>query len=266
VSVEPTSVLFITLDSCRYDTFAEADVPRLRSVGSLHRALAPAAFTYASHAAMFVGFTPWVPGSTEPYLNPKFAKIFKLVGAGFAGKGPEFAQLEGRSIVDGFRRLGHATIGSGAVGWFNPASPTGRLLGADFEAFHYAPALREQLAFLDGELARLDGRPAFVFLNVGETHVPYHHEGAPWEPEPSPCRPFAADNDAAECRRRQRACLEWVDAQLAELLARFAGANVVVCADHGDAWGEDGVWEHGVPHPKVLEVPLLFRLVARPRA
>jgi len=266
VTVAPSSVLFVTLDSCRFDTFAEARVPHLKSVGPLHRALAPAGFTYASHAAMFVGFTPWVPGTMEPYLNPKFAKIFKLVGVGFAGSGREFVQLEGRSIIDGFKRLGFATVGTGGVPWFDPASSTGRLLGADFNTFHYADGggLRAQLDFVDGQLARLDGHPVFLFANVGETHVPYHFEGAPWDGSSNPCRPFADDNDAEECRRRQCACLEWVDEQLAPLLNRFDGANIVVCADHGDAWGEDGVWEHGVPHPKVLEVPLLLRLVNRP--
>ena len=54
--------------------------------------------------------------------------------------------------------------------------------------------------------------------------------------------------------------MEWVDARLADLLDGFAGANVVVCGDHGDAWGEDGLWEHGISHPKVLEVPLVCRL------
>jgi hypothetical protein len=34
----------------------------------------------------------------------------------------------------------------------------------------------------------------------------------------------------------------------------------VACGDHGDAWGEDGLWEHGIHHSKVYEVPLLFRL------
>lgn len=78
-------------------------------------------------------------------------------------------------------------------------------------------------------------------------------------------------NEAAEARRRQVACVEWVDRQLDGLLRRFEHANVLVCADHGDAWGEDGLWWHGFHHPKVLEVPLLFRLehpppVGRPLA
>jgi hypothetical protein len=211
---------------------------------------------------MFVGFTPWVPGTSEPYVNPKSAKIFKLVGAGYPGRGREFVQLEGRNIIDGFKRLGYAAIGTGAVGWFDPATPTGELLSADFDEFFYTrgAGLREQVAFVDGALRRLDGRRVFLFLNVGETHVPYYFEGAPWDGDDNPCRPFADDNDAEECRRRQRACLEFVDHELGGLLDRFGQANVLVCADHGDAWGEDGVWEHGLPHPKVLEVPLLFRL------
>jgi hypothetical protein len=263
VSVDSSSFLFITLDSCRYDTFARARTPNLDGIGQLHRALAPAAFTFASHAAMFVGFTPWVPGTAEPYLNPKFARIFKLVGTGFEGNGREFVALEGRSIVQGFRRLGFATIGSGAMGWFDPSSPAGRLLSDDFEEFWYAggQGLEDQLAFANRALENVDGRrPAFVFLNIGETHVPYHFAGAPWDRDPNPCLPFGTENDATECRRRQVACLEWVDEQLARLIARFGDASILVCADHGDAWGEDGVWEHGLPHPKVLEVPLLLRL------
>ena len=70
-----------------------------------------------SHAAMFVGFTPWVPGTREPYVNPKYAKIFKLVGAGFPGKGEEFVQLEGRSIIEGFKGRGYAAIAMAMVRW-----------------------------------------------------------------------------------------------------------------------------------------------------
>ena len=43
-------------------------------------------------------------------------------------------------------------------------------------------------------------------------------------------------------RRRQRACLEYVDELLAPLLKVFNGATIVLTADHGDCWGEDGLW------------------------
>jgi hypothetical protein len=51
-----------------------------------------------------------------------------------------------------------------------------------------------------------------------------------------------------------------VDILLALLLKAFSQSTVVICAAHGDCWGEDGLWEYGFYHPKVLEVPLIVRL------
>jgi len=255
------SILFVTLDSCRFDAFIQANLPNLRSIGPLHRAMAPSYFTYGSHAAMFMGFTPGVAEVAMPHVNPKFAKFFKLVGAGHAEKGGEFKSLEGRSVIDGLRRAGYLTVGAGAVGWFNPSSFAGRQLTRDFDRFFYGggtSSLPRQLSWLGGELD--PDRPVFAFVNVGETHVPYVFEGAPWDASWNPCVPFGQANDAAECRRRQVACLEYVDRTLEPLLAAFRESSVIVCADHGDCWGEDGLWEHGIHHPKVLEVPLLYHL------
>lgn len=257
-----SSILFITLDSCRYDTLLTANTPNIKGVGKLHQAMAPGNFTYSSHAAMFVGFTPGVARYKEPLVNPKYGKIFKMVGAGFDGKGTEFMTLEGANIIEGLKRRGYDTIGTGAVGWFNPDTETGRHLTNDFDRFFFPDnnfSLKKQLEWIGHEL---DGqeKPCFVFLNIGETHVPYYHEGASWDPNYNPCVPFSDNNDAVECRRRQLACVEYVDAMLAPLLQAFATGTTVICADHGDCWGEDGLWEHGIHHEKVLEVPLIFRL------
>ncbi len=256
------SVLFITLDSCRYDTFAAADAPNLKAVGPLHKAQAPSYYTYGSHSAMFVGFTPGLAHLTRPILNPKFGKLFKLVGGGFPGKGTETYELSGRNIVDGFRNRGFRALGSGAVGWFDPSVPTGQHLTADFDAFFYPGdtwSLTRQLAWLAERLGAPGQEGTFVFLNVGETHVPYYYEGAPWEAADNPCHPFQTEDRSAECRMRQRACLEYADRNLGELLQAFATSTILVCGDHGDCWGEDGLWEHGISHPATLTVPLLVR-------
>ena len=81
------SVLFITLDSCRYDTFIDADIPNLRKVGPIYRAMAPGNFTFSSHAAMFMGFTPGVAEAEASFVNPMVGKIFKMLGGGFSGPG-----------------------------------------------------------------------------------------------------------------------------------------------------------------------------------
>jgi hypothetical protein len=261
-SVNPNSVLLITLDSCRYDTFVAADAPNMKRVGpEVHRAQAPSHFTYGSHVSMFVGFTPGIAGVQHPYVNPKFAKLFRIHNDGRRPHGPAAFELQGRSIVQGFGQAGYRTLGSGAMAWFNPDRPHGELLTADFGKFFHPGDLwsvDRQAAWLDTELDAAGDTPVFVFLNVGETHAPYWHKGAPWSARDNPCIPFQQRDRSADCAARQRSCLEYVDTSVAKLLSRFARATIMVTADHGDCWGEDGLWEHTICHEAVLNVPLVF--------
>jgi hypothetical protein len=263
----PDSVLVVTLDSCRYDTAARTPTPAITAVGPLRRAMAPGHFTFASHAAIWVGTTPGIADSKEPVLNPKAGRLFRIANARVPPQPSDVFVLEGRSILEGFRRRGHAVVGTGAVAWFDTSTESGRWLVEDFDHFRYVRgpgALPEQLRWLQTCLAELGARPTFAFLNVGETHVPYWHPGAAWSPKDNPCVPFGEKNDAAVCRERQAACLAWADGALAPLLNAFTGATILVCADHGDCWGEDGLWEHGVWHEKTMEVPLWVRVKGRP--
>lgn len=271
--VHPESVLFISLDSCRYDTASvlgqQQRLPTLSQVGPMHQAQAPSHFTYGSHAAFWVGFTPGLAECSSPWLNPKRGKLFRMAYAGSTGRDGDGFQLTGANIVEGFRRLGYLTAGSGAVEWFNPATETGDQLGSWFEHFYFPGdtwSLKKQLSWIDDRMAlATTEHPLFVFLNVGETHVPYWHDGADWPRFPSPCRPFGGNAcSVLESARRQQACLAWVDHQLALLVDRFLGATVLVCADHGDCWGEDGLWEHGISHPATLTVPLWLRVRGQP--
>lgn len=259
------SVLFVTLDSCRFDTFASAHAPNMKAVAPLHMAQAPSHYTYGSHSAMFVGFTPGIADVKQAYLNPKFGKLFKLVGPGFGGKGTEAYSLEGRNIVEGFAKLGFATIGAGAMAWFDPSTETGQHLSQSFQRFFYPGPyhLAQQLDWIAAELrAAQDAgtRDTFVFLNVGETHVPYWFDGAPWPASDNPCWPFQEGDRSADCRSRQRMCCEYADRALGPLLDAFARSTVVLCGDHGDCWGEDNLWEHGISHPATLTVPLLAKV------
>jgi hypothetical protein len=259
------SVLLITLDSCRYDTFAAAHAPALKCVGPLHEAKAPSYFTYASHAAMFMGFTPGVAEARQALLNPKYGKLFRLDGGGSVPPGGQAFSLGGRNIIEGFSQLGYATLGTGAVGWFDTTLPTGQHLTESFDEFHYTAstsALPQQLNWLRERLS-VD-RPVFAFLNVGETHVPYYFQGAPWQADDNPCVPFQTVDRADDCRLRQLAAVEYVDRQLQPLLGAFSESTVLLCADHGDCWGEDGLWEHGISHPAALTVPLLVRFRGEP--
>lgn len=264
-TAKPESVLFITLDSCRYDTFIRSGIPHIRSVGSVYRCIAPGNFTYSSHAAMFVGFTPGDAASLESFVNPMIGKIFKMRGGGFSGLGKHKFILEGENIVAGFKMRGYYCLGTGALFWFDHTRKTGQALTRDFHDFFFPGNiwyLEKQLSWLDEKLAK-NNRPVFVFLNIGETHFPYYHLGAQWNKGYNPCRPMAGENnDVQECQRRQKACLEYIDARIAPLLQSFSHSNIIITADHGDCWGEDDLWGHGMHHEKVLEVPLLMRLTS----
>jgi membrane-anchored protein YejM (alkaline phosphatase superfamily) len=265
--VTPTSFLIITLDSCRYDTFETTLTPHLSQVGPLHRAMAPGNFTLPSHAAIFAGYTPGVADSLEPIVNPRRGRLFRLAGVDRRRADRDFVVLEGHNFIDGLNRLGYRTLGTGAVRWFDPGTRAGKELTRDFDAFFYpgdSYSMRRQLTWIDKQLQTTRDQPVLVFLNIGETHAPYWHEGARWDRTHNPCEIFGQENDASACRERQSACLSWVDQELGTLLERFSDATTLVCADHGDAWGEDNLWEHGFHHPMVLEVPLLFRLGQAP--
>lgn len=267
--LHPESILFLTLDSCRYDSFRDARIPGLKAIAPLHKAQSPSYFTYGSHAAFWMGFTPGISLAKVPWLNPKAGKLFRMNHSAGSSHGDDVFQLSGSNMIEGFRGLGYYTLGTGAVAWFDLDTPTGSVLAEPFDQFWYSGQtwnLRGQLSWLSQQI-QLQGpdRPMFVFLNVGETHVPYWHEEADWEPWPSPCIPFGGRQcSRRESRRRQIACLEWVDTQLAPLLEAFRPCTSVVCADHGDCWGEDGLWEHGISHPSTLTVPLLMRVRGEP--
>jgi hypothetical protein len=59
--------------------------------------------------------------------------------------------------------------------------------------------VKKQIKWIDDALAQVKpDAPPFVFLNLAETHVPYWHEGAPWNRGYNPSVPFGNNNDAAE--------------------------------------------------------------------
>ena len=260
------SVLLITLDSCRFDTFKRIKPKALTAIGKLHRAMAPSHFTYGSHAAMWMGFLPSIREARN-YLNSKYRKLFRIEFAGSKGKSEAAFALRGGSIVEGFKNNNYLTIGSGAVGWFNPRTASGKKLTDDFDEFYYPGTtwqLCDQLEWMKEKIKHANDKPIFAFLNIGETHVPYWHEGANWNKEDNPCIPFQRKNRRRACWHRQGECLKYIDNQISPILKAFEKETIVVTADHGDCWGENGLWEHGISHRRTLEVPLIVRLNGNP--
>lgn len=259
--------VLITLDSLRWDTFKVAHTPFLDSLGEWKEAYTPGTYTLPAHASFFAGKLPQVydgtdfydtdvrrpEGETRECVNNK-VQLWRLAGP--EAQRPARYTILGRNIIEGFHHAGLKTIGSGAMGWFNPATAAGAVFGEDFDdfVFYGSPRARRQI---DTVIRAINDtkRNYFLFMNLGETHFPYIYEACKWEGEVrNHTRPFGMPD---ECHKRQRACLEFLDGQLARLFATVSNAQVVICADHGDAFGENGMWGHSFYHPKVMEVPMI---------
>lgn len=261
--------LFLTYDSCRYDVMLDAHTPALDSVGQVMLAQAPGNFTFASHQAFFVGILPSIKEDV-PYYN-RFRK--QLVGLAEIGETEvvKHALKQVRSswnLLTGLRDEGFQTVGAGAMNWFRQESLT-----SGFEKFLFTGTnAKRQIDFV---LKTVDpGRPFFAFINFGETHAPFTFEGKKetcpvdvrarvmrWPPVET--RPVGRESPAYD---HQVECVEFLDAQLPRLFEGLPRETaVVLCADHGECFGEDGYWGHGVNHPRVLEVPLaVFRIDGQP--
>lgn len=263
------NVLLLVYDSCRYDVLCEAHTPVLDSYCRIRRAHAPANFTFASHQAFFVGILPHVP-EPLPYYNRFHKQLLGLAGVG-EGQVSKAALLKFASswnLVKGLQEAGYRTVGAGAANWFRQESLT---VGFDHFLFTGTDADR-QIAFLRQHLEGVE--KFFGFINFCETHAPYHFAG-----KTEPCRDRVLARlmqwppvekgpvGRATCGYRcQRAAAEFLDSRLPALFDGLPPDTVVILtADHGECFGEDGYWGHGVHHPLVYEVPLaIFRLDRAP--
>jgi hypothetical protein len=62
--------------------------------------------------------------------------------------------------------------------------------------------------------------------------------------------------------KAQISALESLDCKINRLLDLIPKPLLlVISGNHGECFGEDGLWGHGFPHPRVMQVPLLIAQV-----
>jgi sulfatase-like protein len=270
--------LLVTWDSCRYDTYRAAKTPILDSYGEARRAWTMATYTLPSHVAMFQGFLPHV-FSPEPFYNRYCQQLWRICHRNVHVKPLVTFPAGTKSVVCGLQQRGYFTVGVAAMDWFRDAD----VLRDGFDRFTVTgTAARRQNDILFRQISSESAdRPCFAFLNYGETHSPFRHEGMP--PDDSGVdtrfslgqlfnqRGLLEERSRfdADAFGRQVACAQYLDARSGEVLDYFRRrrrpTTVVICSDHGDCLGEDGLYGHAFYHEKVMEVPILiFRLNAPP--
>jgi hypothetical protein len=255
------NILFITFDSLRFDV-ARASLlagmtPNLGRVlpgGRWEERRTQGSFTLPAHMAFFSGFLPVPSGPDRPM------RLFACRANRGTTIGERTYVFNAPNIVNGLAGLGYRTVCIGGVGFFSGETELGRVLPALFQEAHWSPvtgtdcedSTHHQVNIALEALRTQQGeRPMFVFVNVPATHTPHHSYLV------------GASKDSWES---QCAALSYADGQLGRLfdvLPHHGPWLVLMCGDHGEAFGEDGHSGHGIAHPAVWSVPYAELLLPR---
>ena len=275
--VAPPHVIVLSLDTVRADRLGcygaePSPTPRLDELArraDLHRTcVATAPWTLPSHASMFTGLFPFEHGTHG----------FRVA-----------------EYVDNAHPLhpDHLTLAEalGEVGFETAAFVANTVylatrFGLDQGFQTYEVRRQGAAAMTDRALAFLDGReaggPCFLFVNYMDAHRPYgmrpHEELArlPEDAHPAKllerlCEQVMVRGEApGELGARVSALydegLAGLDREVGRLLdgleerGLLDGALVIVTSDHGEAFGEHGVVEHGKDvYEPLLAVPLIVK-------
>jgi hypothetical protein len=244
-------ILLMTLDTLRYDVardmLAAGYTPNLAELlpgGQWEQRHSPGSFTYAAHQAFFAGFLP------TPAANHQHPRLFAARFAGSETSTDSTFVFDAPDIVTGLAQLGYHTVCIGGVGFFNKQTALGSVLPGLFAESHWSPTLgvgnrhstQHQVA-LAIERLRVHGDKVFLFLNVSAIHAPN--------------RAFLP-GCTVDSIHSHAAALRYVDAALAPLWRACAARRptfVIVCSDHGSAYGEEGYTGHRLAHDCVWTVP-----------
>jgi Sulfatase len=246
-------VLLVTLDTLRYDVARDAlaggRTPNLAALlpgGRWEERHTPGSFTYAAHQAFFAGFLP------TPAAPGRHPRLFAARFPGSETSDDRTFVFDAPDIVTGLAQYGYHTVCIGGVGFFNKQSPLGSALPGLFAESHWDTSMgvtdprstEHQVRLAARILERVPRRTRVcMFLNVSAMHQPncFYLPGA------------VEDSLASHA-----AALAYVDSHLPALFAaarRRAPALVVLCSDHGTAYGEDGYTGHRLSHPVIWTVP-----------
>ena len=288
VRIDECNVLFVTLDSCRYDTVEMADLSVIPSIGSILKARSHATFTLPAHMSFFVGYLPTALESNNlMYYSSEEKQLWRLNTARLRHPDTVGILLKGKTILDGYRNYGYKVIGGGGAGWFNSV-----IMQSLFDEFYYVGPFnheniwrsRETSEFISTYVEKIVSRVKnsekwFLFLNCVETHAPYDYgDSIPkelvdlynygcsaWGGKLKRSKELNISKSLLKpIHHQQVRALEVLDNRIGDLIKKLPKNRpvlAVICGDHGEGFGEDFVWGHGIGIDQVLDVPLVIGLL-----
>lgn len=234
----PRDILFLCLDSVRYDTFVTADTPNMNRIGETRRVYSPACFSQASIFSYFWGYPPIGMGQRTLFprverwrWTPKLLSERGYVTA-WLSPNPVFLKLD----LDGqFRK--HFKY---------------------FKCIEYdSETATEQIASDIATIISMeDDAPLFISTLLTDTHSPYYDGENFYRIDP---------HNPEENFENQVKSIEYVDRLLPQLIKPFRrSTDIIITSDHGDlfgplvnGYGHDSRMLSLKYHPKLFEIPLI---------
>lgn len=268
------NLLFIVFDSCRYDAFCKAKTPNISKLGEARRVYSFASWTLPSHHAYMMGASPH-PNSRGVFASEVYKQDFLkwsdrlgMPGIGFKDFVPEL------SLPAFLQKQGYKTHALVSMPVLNQLT----VLNKHFDRYELMDSHNDFDAMIDA--LRFSSVPSFHLLNVGETHYPFtvkgetldekellygkegvfRHSGDPHSLgislETAETEQLFNMARIAELQKKQISNVEHLDKLFEKLYDKVPeNTYIVVTADHGELFGEEGFFGHGpIMHEKVFEV------------
>lgn len=267
-------LIYLTIDSARYDSFMSAATPNMRNLGAPERRYSYAGWTSPSHFVYLMGMTPH-KSPTGVFASEVYKKDYLNWGDRLGIQGLTMKDFVPHFWLPQFlKSRGYRTHAKISMPIINPVT----VLNSGFDSYKLMNRYNDFEAMINE--VSFDATPAFYLLNVGEAHYPYGirpEEMPPLHGEEGVFRRsgedvFGHQPDTADLtgyyfekkhlslfRDRQIAAIEGVDRLMEKLFRKCpAGTHIIITSDHGELFGEDGYFGHGpIMHPKVFEVPYI---------
>jgi hypothetical protein len=271
------NLVFVVLDSLRYDSWIDAQPEVLGALGPVERRWSYASWTAPSHYNLLMGLLPHT-SPPEVYASEYYKEDFLRYAERLGIPGMEFGKVLPSMFLPTYLKhgLGYSTHAMVSM----PVLNSHTVINRDFDTYELMPTHNDMAAMVD-KLTFTDDRPAFYLLNVGETHYPYalpgedasrwprisgvhgvfKHLGGHGDHTDDSTDPgeFFDATALGQLRERQVNAVQYLDAVFRRLFDLLpANTWVVVTSDHGELFGEDRFFGHGpIVHEKVLEVPFV---------
>ena len=271
-------LVYIIMDSCRFDSYARARTPNMDHIGAAEQRFSYASWTAPSHHSIFMGQvahkSPTRVLASEVYKKEyaKWVDRLDLPDLSFKTFVPEL------SLAKVLQKRHYRTHGRVSMPVLNPLTAFSRF----FDDYQLMKDHNDFKGMVE-DAAFSAEQPSYHFMNLGETHYPdmlknedlpissgvhgvvkgmdgaiaRQGESATGDDDAEP--EFFTQEAMTQLHEQQIRCVEYVDDVLGALLDKAPkGTHFIIAADHGDCFGEGDFFGHGpIMHEKVFQVPFL---------